>query len=97
MVHRVQELALGYPEGRLELQLIGGYSDSRNYSEELFYNIMRKLLLCLMLWGGFPLIINVRKQMVCTFSTLCKYTMRSSRCYWSAVDCYGGATLVEVG
>ncbi|KAJ9588483.1 hypothetical protein L9F63_018139, partial [Diploptera punctata] len=40
MVHRVQELALGYPEGRLELQLIGGYSDSRNYSEELFYNIM---------------------------------------------------------
>jgi protein N-terminal asparagine amidohydrolase len=43
MVHRVQELALGYPEGRLELQLVGGYSDSRNYSEELFYNIMRKL------------------------------------------------------
>jgi protein N-terminal asparagine amidohydrolase len=47
MVHRVQELALGYPEGRLELQLIGGYSDSHNYSEELFYNIMRKSLLCL--------------------------------------------------
>jgi hypothetical protein len=47
MVHRVQELALGYPEGRLELQLIGGYSDSRNYSEELFYNIMRKSLFSL--------------------------------------------------
>jgi len=50
MVHRVQELALGYPEGRLELQLVGGYSDSRNYSEELFYNIMRKSLLSLMPW-----------------------------------------------
>lgn len=44
MIHRVQELALGYPEGRLELQLIGGYSDSRNYSEGLFHSIMRKLL-----------------------------------------------------
>jgi hypothetical protein len=50
MVHRVQELALGYAEGRLELQLVGGYSDSRNYSEELFYNIMRKSLLSLMPW-----------------------------------------------
>lgn len=50
VVHRVQELALGYPEGRLELQLVGGYSDSRNYSEELFYNIMRKSLLSLMPW-----------------------------------------------
>jgi hypothetical protein len=45
--------------------------------------------------GGFPLTINIRLQMVCTFiDTLCKYTtriMRSfkrcSRCYWSAVDC----------
>lgn len=34
---------LGYQEGgRLELQLIGGVSDSHNYSEELFYNILRK-------------------------------------------------------
>lgn len=43
LVHRVQELALsGYPEGRMELQLIGGFSDTHNYSEELFYNLMRK-------------------------------------------------------
>jgi hypothetical protein len=40
MVQRVQELALGYPEGRIELQLIGGFSDARHYSEELFYNVM---------------------------------------------------------
>lgn len=44
MVSRVQELALGYPEGRLQLQLIGGYSDPHNYSEELFYNILRMYL-----------------------------------------------------
>lgn len=25
VIHRVQELALGYPEGRLELQFIGGF------------------------------------------------------------------------
>lgn len=43
MVQRVQELALGYPEGRIELQLVGGYSDPHHYSEELFYNIMSKL------------------------------------------------------
>ncbi|XP_051168650.1 protein N-terminal asparagine amidohydrolase isoform X1 [Leptopilina boulardi] len=40
MIQRVTELALGYPEGRLELQLVGGYSDPRNYSEGLFCNIM---------------------------------------------------------
>lgn len=41
MIHRVTELALEVnPQGRLELQLVGGYSDPRNYSEELFYNIL---------------------------------------------------------
>lgn len=42
MVARVQNLALGYPEGRIELQLIGGYKDQQGYAEDLFYNIMRK-------------------------------------------------------
>lgn len=42
MVSRVQELALGYPEGRIELQLIGGFRDQQGYSEDLFSNIMRK-------------------------------------------------------
>jgi hypothetical protein len=40
MIQRVTELSVVYPEGRLELQLVGGYSDPRNYSEELFYNIL---------------------------------------------------------
>lgn len=39
-MQRVTELAIGYPEGRLELQLVGGYSDPRGYSEDLFYNIL---------------------------------------------------------
>lgn len=42
MIQRVQELALGYPDGRIELQLVGGFTDAHNYSEELFYNIMSK-------------------------------------------------------
>lgn len=42
MVQRVQELALGYPDGRIELQLVGGFSDAHHYSEELFFNIMSK-------------------------------------------------------
>lgn len=44
MVGRVQGLAvqLGYPEGRIELQLIGGFRDPQGVGEELFYNIMRK-------------------------------------------------------
>lgn len=41
MVSRVQELALGYPEGRIELQLIGGFRDQQGYSEDLFSNIMQ--------------------------------------------------------
>jgi protein N-terminal asparagine amidohydrolase len=44
-VQRVQELSLGYVDGRIELQLIGGYSDPRNYAESLFYSIMRKFLI----------------------------------------------------
>jgi hypothetical protein len=50
--------------------------------------------------GGIPT-INVLLQMVCAFiGMLCRYTtciMRSSLCYWSAVDCDGRATVVEVG
>ncbi|VVC98064.1 unnamed protein product [Leptidea sinapis] len=40
MVARVQQLAAGYPEGRLELQLVGGFTDPHRYSDELFANIM---------------------------------------------------------
>ncbi|KAL6264028.1 protein N-terminal asparagine amidohydrolase [Pogonomyrmex barbatus] len=40
MIQRVTELAGEFIGGRLELQLVGGYSDPRNYSEELFYNIL---------------------------------------------------------
>lgn len=43
MVDRVQTLAFGYPEGRIELQLIGGYRDQPGgYADDLFYNIMRE-------------------------------------------------------
>lgn len=44
MVLRVQELAmaLGYPEGRIELQLIGAFRDSQGVGEDLFAHIMRK-------------------------------------------------------
>jgi hypothetical protein len=38
----VNELALGYPEGRIELQLIGGFRDQQGYAEDLFSNIMRE-------------------------------------------------------
>ncbi|XP_063244679.1 protein N-terminal asparagine amidohydrolase isoform X2 [Bacillus rossius redtenbacheri] len=41
MIQRVQELSMGYPEGRLELQMVGGFSDTRNYSEQLIYSIMQ--------------------------------------------------------
>ena len=40
MVQRVQDLAVGYQEGRIELQLVGGFSDTHHYSEDIFYNIM---------------------------------------------------------
>jgi hypothetical protein len=54
--------------------------------------------------GGIPT-INTRLLMVCIFiGMFCKHTTRimrslrrSSRCYWSAVDCNGRATVVEVG
>lgn len=42
MVSRVQELALGYPEGRIEVQLIGGFRDQQGFAEDLFCSILRK-------------------------------------------------------
>lgn len=42
LIERVRELSVGFPEGRLELNLIGGFADNRNYSESVFQNIMRK-------------------------------------------------------
>lgn len=42
MVARVQELAIGYPEGRIELQLIGGFRDNNNFSEDIFCSVMRE-------------------------------------------------------
>jgi len=44
MVSRVQELAVGYPEGRIELQLIGGYRDAKGYGEDVFFSIMREFI-----------------------------------------------------
>ncbi|ETN67650.1 hypothetical protein AND_000531 [Anopheles darlingi] len=44
MVTRVQELAFGYPEGRIELQLIGGFSDPQGYAEDLFGTIMPAIM-----------------------------------------------------
>lgn len=41
MVARVQELALGYPEGRIELQLIGGFRDLQGYGEDIFSSVMQ--------------------------------------------------------
>lgn len=40
MVGKLQQLALGYPEGRMELQLVGGFTDPHRYSDDLFANIM---------------------------------------------------------
>lgn len=41
MVHKVQGLSVGV-QGRLELHMVGGFSDLHNYSEDLFFGIMRK-------------------------------------------------------
>lgn len=41
MVSGVQELSLGYCEGRIELQLVGGYKDPHGHGEELFYSIIQ--------------------------------------------------------
>lgn len=40
IIQKVQELSVHYPQGTLELQLIGGYADDRQCSEKLFFDIM---------------------------------------------------------
>jgi len=47
LIQRLQELATGYPDGRIELSIVGGYMNAhRNYSEELFNCIMCKYCAC---------------------------------------------------
>lgn len=43
LISRIQEVSLGYPNGRIELHLVGGYMDPRGYSERLVINLLRKL------------------------------------------------------
>jgi len=42
MVHRIQELSMGFPDGRLEMSLIGGFQHVLRYSEQVFYSLMGK-------------------------------------------------------
>lgn len=42
MVHRIQELSMGFPDGRLEMSLIGGFTHVLRYSEQVFYSLMGK-------------------------------------------------------
>jgi hypothetical protein len=44
MVHRIQELSMGFPDGRLEMSLIGGFTHVLRYSEQVFYSLMGKCL-----------------------------------------------------
>lgn len=41
MISKVHDLSIGYCEGRIELQLVGGYKDPNGHGEELFYKIMQ--------------------------------------------------------
>lgn len=43
LIARIQEVSLGYPNGRIELHLVGGYMDPRGYSERLVNSLLRKL------------------------------------------------------
>lgn len=45
LISRIQEVSLGYPNGRLELHLIGGFMDHRGYSERLISSLLRNSLL----------------------------------------------------
>lgn len=40
LVSRLQEVSQGYPNGRIELHLVGGYLDPRGYSERLVINLL---------------------------------------------------------
>jgi len=40
LISRIQEVSLGYPEGRLELHLVGGFMDPRGYSERLVVGLL---------------------------------------------------------
>lgn len=42
LISRIQEVSLGYANGRIELHLVGGYMDPRGYSERLVISLLRK-------------------------------------------------------
>lgn len=40
LISRIQEVSLGYANGRIELHLVGGYMDPRGYSERLVISLL---------------------------------------------------------
>jgi hypothetical protein len=40
MIQRVQELSLGYPDGRLEVHIVGGFHDARGRSDEVLAGLL---------------------------------------------------------
>ena len=42
MVNKILELSIGHPEVRLELSVVGGFTDNRGCSEEIGLAILRK-------------------------------------------------------
>ena len=40
ILHRISELSMGYPAGRVQLHLAGGFRDTRGVSEELTLSLL---------------------------------------------------------
>lgn len=94
LIQRVQELSVGYAEGRLELQLMGGVSDNHNYSEELFYNILHT-------FHKQPVEVDLTVACVCELNTIVRNGVRWPIIYGVGINIKSGevfpATFPEKG
>ncbi|XP_071450805.1 protein N-terminal asparagine amidohydrolase [Hetaerina americana] len=83
MLHKIQELSVGFPEGRITLSLVGGFSDPRNYSEELLAAILHA-------FHKQPVEVDLSLACVCSLNT----TIRGG-IHWPII--YGIGVIVKTG
>lgn len=93
MIHKVQGLSAGV-QGRLELHIVGGFSDMHNYSEDLFFGIMHS-------FHKQSLEIDLKLACVGEYNTVMRNNVRWPIVYGAGVNIKTGeifpATFVDKG
>lgn len=90
MIERIQGICGADLDGKLELQLIGGYSEEKRYSEQIFCNAMNK-------FHSHPLEIYVTLVCVGDLNTIVRDGVAHPVVYGAGIVLQTGLIIYKVG